>query len=116
MSTDNARRVAVVVDAYSTGARLAPRFIAEGLDVVHVQSNPNESPFYIERLRTQDFLENVVHQGDLEATAAAVARYDPAFVVVGSEPGVLPQRRALRAARPALQRHRPERARAATSR
>lgn len=85
----SARRVAVVVDAYSTGARLAPRFIAEGLDVVHVQSNPNESPFYIERLRTQDFVENVVHHGDLGATAAAVARYDPAFVVVGSEPGVL---------------------------
>jgi ATP-grasp domain len=83
------RRVAVVVDAYSTGSRLAPRFIAEGLDVVHVQSNPNESPFYIDRLRTQDFLENVVHHGDLAATAAAVARYDPAFVVVGSEPGVL---------------------------
>lgn len=89
MSAGTARRVAVVVDAYSTGARLAPRFIAEGLDVVHVQSNPNESPFYIDRLRTQDFLENVVHRGDLEATAAAVARYDPAFVVVGSEPGVL---------------------------
>lgn len=88
MSNDT-RRVAVVVDAYSTGSRLAPRFIAEGLDVVHVQSNPNESAFYIDRLRTQDFLENVVHHGDLEATAAAVARYAPAFVVVGSEPGVL---------------------------
>lgn len=83
------RRVAVVVDAYSTGARLAPRFRAAGLDVVHVQSNPNESPFYIDRLRRDDFLENVVHHGDLEATAAAVARHEPAFVVVGSEPGVL---------------------------
>ncbi len=83
------RRTAVVVDAYSTGARLAPRFAAAGLDVVHVQSNPNESPFYIERLRRDDFVENVVHRGDLEATAAAVAAHDPAFVVVGSEPGVL---------------------------
>jgi hypothetical protein len=84
-----ARRVAVVVDAYSTGSRLAPRFRAAGLDVVHVQSNPNESPFYIDRLNRDDFVENVVHHGDLEATAAAVASYDPAFVVVGSEPGVL---------------------------
>jgi biotin carboxylase len=83
------RRTAVVVDAYSTGARLAPRFKAAGLDVVHVQSNPNESPFYIERLRRGDFLENVIHEGDLEATAARVAAHDPAFVVVGSEPGVL---------------------------
>ena len=31
----------------------------------------------------------MIHRGDLEATAEAVARYDPAFVVVGSEPGVL---------------------------
>jgi carbamoylphosphate synthase large subunit len=84
-----ARRVAVVVDGYSTGARLAPRFREAGLGVVHVQSNPNESPFYIDRLRRDDFLENVVHHGDVEATAAAVARHDPAFVVVGSEPGVL---------------------------
>jgi biotin carboxylase len=81
--------VAVVVDAYSTGARLAPRFRAAGLDVVHVQSNPDESPFYIDRLRRRDFVENVVHEGDLEATAERVASHDPAFVVVGSEPGVL---------------------------
>ncbi|HEU4701710.1 MAG TPA: hypothetical protein VFS37_04440, partial [Conexibacter sp.] len=84
-----AARTAVVVDAYSTGARLAPRFKAAGLDVVHVQSNPNESPFYIERLRRGDFVENVVHEGDLEATAERVAAHEPAFVVVGSEPGVL---------------------------
>ncbi len=83
------RRTAVVVDAYSTGARLAPRFRAAGLDVVHVQSNPDESPFYIDRLRRGDFVENVVHAGDLEATAARVAAFEPAFVVVGSEPGVL---------------------------
>jgi biotin carboxylase len=81
--------VAVVVDAYSAGARLAPRFRAAGLDVVHVQSNPNESPFYIDRLRRQDFVENVLHRGDLDATVASVAAHDPAFVVVGSEPGVL---------------------------
>lgn len=82
-------RTAVVVDAYSTGARLAPRFRAAGLDVVHVQSNPNESPFYLDRLRREDFVENVVHEGDLHATATRVAAHDPAFVVVGSEPGVL---------------------------
>lgn len=82
-------RVAVVVDAYSTGARLAPRFAAAGLDVVHVQSNPNETAFYLDKLRRDDFVENIVHRGDLEATAGAVARHRPAFVVVGSEPGVL---------------------------
>lgn len=79
---------AVVVDAYSTGARLAPRFTAAGLPVVHVQSSPTLPDFYLRGFRAGDFVENVVHEGDLEATAARVAAHDPAFVVVGAEPGV----------------------------
>jgi hypothetical protein len=80
---------AVVVDAYSTGARLAPRFAAAGLPVVHVQSRPDPPDFYLRSFRPEHFAENVVHEGDLEDTAARVAAHDPAFVVVGSEPGVL---------------------------
>jgi hypothetical protein len=79
---------AVVVDAYSTGARLAPRFAAAGLPVVHVQSSPRLPDFYLRAFRDGDFVENVVHEGDLEATAARVAAHSPAFVVVGAEPGV----------------------------
>jgi hypothetical protein len=79
---------AVVVDAYSTGARLAPRFAAAGLPVVHVQSSPRLPEFYVRAFRAGDFVENVVHDGDLEATAARLAAHDPAFVVVGAEPGV----------------------------
>lgn len=82
------RGAAVVVDAYSTGARLAPRFAAAGLPVVHVQSSPRLPEFYARAFRAGDFVENIVHEGDLEATAARVAAYDPAFVVVGAEPGV----------------------------
>jgi hypothetical protein len=78
----------VVVDAYSTGARLAPRFAAAGLPAVHVQSSPTLPHFYERGFRAGDFVENVVHEGDLEATAARVAAHDPAFVVVGAEPGV----------------------------
>ncbi|HEX7244725.1 MAG TPA: ATP-grasp domain-containing protein [Solirubrobacterales bacterium] len=77
-----------MVDAYSTGARLAPRFSAAGLPVVHVQSSPTLPEFYARAFRAADFVENVVHEGDLEATAARVAAHDPAFVVVGAEPGV----------------------------
>jgi len=83
------RRVAVVVDAYSTGAGLAPRFHAAGLDVVHVQAAPQPPDFYLRALKRDDFVANIVHEGDVEATAEQVARFDPAFVVVGSEPGVL---------------------------
>ena len=83
-----ARSTAVVVDAYSTGARLAPRFAAAGLPVVHVQSSPRLPDFYARAFQAGDFVENVVHDGDLEATAARLAAHDPAFVVVGAEPGV----------------------------
>jgi hypothetical protein len=82
------RGAAVVVDAYSTGARLAPRFAAAGLPVVHVQSSPRLPAFYERAFRGGDFIENIVHGGDLEATAARVEAHDPAFVVVGAEPGV----------------------------
>ncbi|MFL5900749.1 MAG: ATP-grasp domain-containing protein [Solirubrobacterales bacterium] len=83
-----AHGAAVVVDAYSTGARLAPRFSAAGMPVVHVQSSPRLPDFYARAFRAGDFVENVVHDGDLGATAARVAAHDPAFVVVGAEPGV----------------------------
>jgi hypothetical protein len=67
---------------------LAPRFAAAGLPVVHVQSSPSLPAFYLRGFRAGDFVENVVHDGDLEATTARVASFDPAFVVVGAEPGV----------------------------
>lgn len=87
-TTKRCTGAAVVVDAYSTGARLAPRFAAAGMPVVHVQSSPRLPDFYARAFRAGDFIENVVHEGDLEATAARLAAHDPAFVVVGAEPGV----------------------------
>jgi biotin carboxylase len=81
-------RAAVIVDAYSTGARLAPRFASAGLPVVHVQSRPRMPDFYMRSFQSADFVENIVHDGDLEATVERLAPHDPAFVVVGSEPGV----------------------------
>jgi hypothetical protein len=83
-----ARGAAVVVDAYSTGARLAPRFAAAGMPVVHVQSSPRLPDFYARAFRDGDFVENVIHDGNLEETAARVAVHNPAFIVVGAEPGV----------------------------
>jgi len=82
------RSVAAIVDAYSTGSRLAPRFAAAGLPAVHVQSSPRLPDFYMRGFKPGDFVENIVHEGDLEATAKRVAAHEPAFVVVGAEPGV----------------------------
>jgi len=83
-----ARGAAVVVDAYSTGAKLAPRFAAAGLPVVHLRSSPATPDFYLRSFRREDFAAEIVHAGDLEATLARLAAHEPAFVVVGSEPGV----------------------------
>jgi hypothetical protein len=88
MTATHSPGAAVVVDAYSTGARLAPRFAAAGLPVVHVQSSPSLPDFYARAFQAGDFVENVVYEGDLEATAARLASHDPSFVVVGAEPGV----------------------------
>jgi len=79
---------AVIVDAYSTGAKLAPRFDAADLPVVHVQSSPRMPDFYLRSFRAEHFAANIVHDGDLEVTLAQLASHDPTFVVVGSEPGV----------------------------
>jgi biotin carboxylase len=81
-------RAAAIVDAYSTGARLASRFASAGLPIVHVQSRPRMPDFYLRSFQPSDFVENIVHDGDLEATVERLAPHDPAFVVVGSEPGV----------------------------
>jgi hypothetical protein len=81
-------RTAAIVDAYSTGSKLAPRFSAEGLDVVHVQSSPSMPEFYLRSFQPDHFVANIVHEGDLEATLERLAPHDPDFVVVGSEPGV----------------------------
>ena len=82
-------QAAVIVDAYSTGARLAPRFAEAGLRSIHVQSSPDMPDFYLRSFRPEDFAENIIHEGDLDVTVARVRAQDPAFVVVGSEPGVL---------------------------
>jgi hypothetical protein len=83
-----ADRLGVIVDAYSTGAALAPRFAAAGVATLHVQSRPDPPPFYARSFRAHDFVDNVVHDGDLDATLAALAPHTPDFVLVGAEIGV----------------------------
>jgi biotin carboxylase len=86
--TDRAR-AAVVVDAYSTGAALASRLTAAGVALVHVQSRPAPPPFYQRAFRPGDFVANVVHDGDVEATLAQLAPHGQlAFLAVGAEIGV----------------------------
>jgi biotin carboxylase len=81
-------RLGVIVDAYSTGAALAPRFAAAGVQTLHVQSRPVPPPFYARSFRAGDFVVNVVHEDDLDATLAALAPHAIGFVLAGAETGV----------------------------
>jgi biotin carboxylase len=78
----------VIVDAYSTGAALAPRFAEAGVRTLHVQSRPQPPIFYERSFHPEHFAGTIVHDGDLDATLAALARHEIAFVLAGAETGV----------------------------
>jgi biotin carboxylase len=81
-------RVGVVVDAYSTGRWLAPRFAAEGMPCVHVQSGAEPPAFYAKTFQGEDFRENVVFAGSVADVLGRLSGWDVAFVVAGAETGV----------------------------
>jgi biotin carboxylase len=82
------RRLIAIVDAYSTARFFAPLFIARGIDCVHVQSTPRIASVYAPSFRAEEFVDNVVHRGDLDHTVAELARRQPVAVIAGIESGV----------------------------
>ncbi|MFL6130809.1 MAG: ATP-grasp domain-containing protein [Mycobacteriales bacterium] len=80
----------VIVDAYAPSRRLAPEFVKAGFACVRLQSTPEVPPVYRSAPPPlDDFVANLVHTGDLEATTAAVAAYRPVAVLTGGELGVM---------------------------
>ncbi|MET9500032.1 ATP-grasp domain-containing protein [Streptomyces sp. NPDC006552] len=82
------QRTVVIVDPVSTGAHLAPAFRERGWRAVAVHSRDPLPPVYVKNFRPGDFLETIVHRGDVAETARRVARHAPQSVVAGAEPGV----------------------------
>jgi biotin carboxylase len=80
------RRYGVIVDAFSTGAELAPALARYGVRCVHLLQHDLKVS---DRFRPADFEAQILHGGDLAATVAALAPFAPEFVVAGSEWGVL---------------------------
>ncbi len=79
----------VMVDAYAAVRSLVLTFLEQGCSIVRVQST-REVP-YVYRSAPyvpDDFVADIVHDGDLDATVAAVAAYEPVAVVSGGESGV----------------------------
>ncbi|WP_394613589.1 ATP-grasp domain-containing protein [Lentzea sp. JNUCC 0626] len=87
----------VLVDTYETAdhgvpqtaRHIAPAFIAAGARCVRVQSAPDAPGVYRSSSPTlENYVENVVHDGDLEKTVEVLRQYDPVAVVAGGEYGV----------------------------
>jgi biotin carboxylase len=81
-------RVIAIVDTYSPTEILADQFRASGAELVRVQSTKEVPPAYRGHSDTSNYLDNVIHQGDLAATVRAVSAHNPEAVVPGGEIGV----------------------------
>jgi biotin carboxylase len=79
----------VIVDSYAPARRLAPEFRKAGYACVRVQSTPGVPMVYASApVPLEDYVDNILHEGDVGVTLAAVAAHEPVAVVAGSEVGV----------------------------
>lgn len=85
-------KIVVIVDAYSTGARLAPGFRARGVFSLHVQSMEEVLPICTSSFRPEDFIDNIIFHGDIgrcvNEIKHAIAGNEIICVTTGSEFGV----------------------------
>ncbi len=79
---------AVIVDPYSSGAQIARKFTARGVDVVAVTSSPRPPAVYAASYRPRDFPEILVDDGDRDAVLDRLRALRPRCVVAGCESGV----------------------------
>ncbi|WP_225830418.1 ATP-grasp domain-containing protein [Streptomyces sp. NK08204] len=77
-----------VVDSYGLSKLLVDEFLRRGAAVVRVQSTPDVPAACRGPFDLSDYRDNIVHRGDLAATARAVAAHRPVAVVPGGEAGV----------------------------
>lgn len=82
------RGVVAIVDAYASANRLAEAFQGTGVRCVRVQSLPEVPPNYRADVDLSRYVDNVVHDGTLDDTAARLAKFSPLAVIAGAEQGV----------------------------
>lgn len=81
------KQVALVVDAYSTGAWIAPALLAHGVQCVHVRSGPI-LPSLAASFRREDFQLDLSYESDAQMLQALRDR-SVRWVLAGDEQGVL---------------------------
>lgn len=78
-----------IVDVYAPNRRLAPAFREAGYNVVRVQSTPEPPLVYRSApFDLSPYVANIAHDGDLDATVAALSAFAPEAVIAGGELGV----------------------------
>lgn len=79
-----------IVDGSSTGILLAPEFRRRGHECVHIQSAPKVPDILAGAMafRPEDYVQNVVHDGNLGQTIDALRPNELCCVVPGAETGV----------------------------
>ncbi len=81
-------KTVALVDPLSTGVHLAPEFASRGWTAIAVLSSSKIPAAFAKGFRPADFPEIITHAGDLDATAAELAAFEPDFVLAGTEHGV----------------------------
>lgn len=83
-------RIVAIVDAYSTGAELAPLFAKYGYQSVHVQSSRVIPADFIGSFRPGDFKDHIAAStDDWDLVLKKLAPHRPAIVIPGTETGVI---------------------------
>src|SRR5262245_21901795 len=82
------RRVIGIVDAFSSGQHLPPALYQSGCDCLHIQSSPTPPSGLAGSYRPGNFIDNVIHTGNLKETAEALRKFSLSAIVPGCELGV----------------------------
>lgn len=82
------KSVCIVVDAYSTANALPGVFSGYGFDSLHVQSNEYIPDVLTRSFRRGDFVDALVHDGNIDLLCSKLEGYDVRCVVAGAESGV----------------------------
>lgn len=86
---NNKNNVLVIVDGYSSGAKL-PTAVAEyGWECVHVRALPKPPDYFLTTFRENDYTDKFIFEGDLHALTQAISKIKPLAVLPGSESGVV---------------------------
>ncbi len=81
-------RLCAVVDGYSTGRFLPSELKKYGIDCVHVQTRKDIPQFFKPSFHPNNFIDNIIHEGDVEKTLLNLSKYNIAFVIPGCDLGV----------------------------